>query len=187
MAGRRSSVSPTSSESTSRASNGTANGTSRQANGGRSRSSSSKATNAFNPRLIFSQILAIQCFHYLILGFIIQCNHVIFSSTVTIDRIFTDKFLNVWSVKGWADNSAILLSYIAGAVLLATIVEKSKKCLDFSVTLFLINLMVCSLYAGIPATWDWWIVHILGTIVMILLGEYLCSRRELSDIPLLDF
>jgi hypothetical protein len=48
------------------------------------------------------------------MGFIIQFNHVVFSTTVTIDRIFTDKFLNVWSVKGWADNSAILLSYIAG-------------------------------------------------------------------------
>ena len=33
---------------------------------------------------------------------------------------------------------------------------------------------------------DWWIVHILGTIVMILVGEYLCSLKELSDIPLLE-
>jgi hypothetical protein len=71
-------------------------------------------------------------------------------------------------------------------MLLNVIVEKSKKCLDFSVTLFVIHLVSCIWYAGIPNNWDWWIVHILGTIVMILLGEYLCSLRELSEIPLLE-
>lgn len=72
------------------------------------------------------------------------------------------------------------------SVLLAIIVEKSKKCLDFSVTLFLIHLVSCIWYAGMPTKLDWWIVHVLGTIVMILVGEYLCSLKELSDIPLLE-
>ena len=77
-------------------------------------------------------------------------------------------------------------SFFLSAVLLAIIVEKSKKCLDFSVTLFLIHLISCIWYAGIPGKLDWWIVHVLGTIVMILFGEYLCSLKELSDIPLLE-
>jgi protein SYS1 len=70
--------------------------------------------NDFNPKLIFSQIVAIQCFHYLFLGFIFQVNHVFFSTAVTIDRIFTGKYLNLWSIEGWADNAAILFSYIFG-------------------------------------------------------------------------
>jgi hypothetical protein len=68
----------------------------------------------FDPKLIFSQIVAIQSFHYLFLGFIFQVNHVIFNTTVTIDRLFTGKYLNLWSMKGWADNAAILLSYLFG-------------------------------------------------------------------------
>lgn len=72
------------------------------------------------------------------------------------------------------------------AVLLAIIVEKSKKCLDFSVTLFIIHLCICTAYDGMPGTWDWWIANVLGTIIMILLGEYVCSLREMSDIPLLQ-
>ena len=68
---------------------------------------------------------------------------------------------------------------------MAVIVEKSKKVLDFSVTLFFIHFVLCILYNGFPSTWDWYIVHILASIVMILLGEYLCSRREMEDIPLL--
>lgn len=74
---------------------------------------------------------------------------------------------------------------IPRSILLVFIVEKSKKCLDFSVTLFLIHILICSIYGGFPLTWDWWIIHILGMIVMVVLGEYLCSKRELSDIPLL--
>ena len=71
------------------------------------------------------------------------------------------------------------------SLLLAIIVEKSKKCLDFSVTLFLIHIILSSIYGGFPSTWDWWIIHILGMIMMVLFGEYACSKRELSDIPLL--
>mmetsp|Transcript_30654 Transcript_30654/g.48040 ORF Transcript_30654/g.48040 Transcript_30654/m.48040 type:complete len:123 (-) Transcript_30654:107-475(-) len=72
------------------------------------------------------------------------------------------------------------------AVLLAIIVEKSKKCLDFSVTLFIIHIVTCSIYGGFPSTWDWWIIHTMGMIAMVVLGEYLCSKKELSDIPLLQ-
>jgi hypothetical protein len=78
------------------------------------------------------------------------------------------------------------IPFLHRSFLLTIIVEKSKMCLDFSVTYFLIHLVISSFYYGIPATADWWIVHIFSTIVMVLVGEYLCSLRELSDIPLLQ-
>jgi hypothetical protein len=56
----------------------------------------------------------LQCFHYLVLGIIFQCDHVIFNTTITIDRIFTDNYLGVWTWIGWIDSSAILLSYLFG-------------------------------------------------------------------------
>jgi len=108
-----------------------------------------------------------------------------FATSITMDRIFTAKFLDIWSAMGWIDNAAVLMSSFIGSLLLALIVEKSKKCLDFSVTLFLIHIVLCSIYGGFPSTWDWWIIHILGMIMMVVLGEYFCSKRELSDIPLL--
>ncbi|KAL7491167.1 hypothetical protein ACHAWT_000653 [Skeletonema menzelii] len=151
------------------------------------RSANTSSSNAqFNPRLILSQIVSLQSFHYLVLGIIFQINHVLFATSITIDRIFTTKYLDVWSAEGWIDNAAILMSSLIGAVLLAIIVEKSKKCLDFSVTLFLIHIVTCSIYGGFPSTWDWWIIHTMGMIAMVVLGEYLCSKKELSDIPLLQ-
>ena len=71
------------------------------------------------------------------------------------------------------------------AFLLTIIVEKSKKCLDFSVTYTTIHLLLCTIYNGFPASWDWWILNVLGMIIMTVLGEFLCSRLELKEIPLL--
>lgn len=71
---------------------------------------------SFNPRLIFSQMVAIQCFHYVILGVLFQINHVLYNSSITIDRIFTDKYLHLYSLQSWADNAAILISSAIGYV-----------------------------------------------------------------------
>ena len=81
-----------------------------------SSSSSSRGRNdaSFQPSLILSQILCLQCFHYLVLGLIFQINHVLYATTVTIDRIFTDEYLNVWSAYGWIDNAAVLTSCFVG-------------------------------------------------------------------------
>ena len=64
----------------------------------------------FNPRLIFSQIVALQCFHYLFLGLLFQINYVLYGKSVTIDRMFTDDYLKIWN-GGWPDAFAVFLSY----------------------------------------------------------------------------
>ena len=120
------------------------------------------------------------------LAILLQINSFLYGTTVTLDRIFTDEYVQLWHVNGWPDCCAILLASVAGSVLLTIIVEKSKKCLDFSVTLFLLHLILCTYYRGIPHKMDWWIVHVMGTIVMVVVGEYFCSRREMEDIPLLQ-
>ena len=68
----------------------------------------------FNPRLILSQIISLQSFHYVILGIIFQINHILFGTSITIDRIFTSKHLDIWSAVGWIDNSAVLFSSLIG-------------------------------------------------------------------------
>ena len=55
-----------------------------------------------------------QCFHYLVLGFMFQVNHFLYGTSVSLDRMFTDKYLKLWSLSGWADNLAVLLSSLVG-------------------------------------------------------------------------
>ena len=83
---------------------------------GSQRSSSSKTSNAFYPRLILSQIMALQSWHYFTLCAIYQMNYYIFGSAVTLDRIFTTKYLNIWTGPGWVDNAAVLISSLLGYV-----------------------------------------------------------------------
>ena len=75
-----------------------------------SRRNAAAVGKAFNPKLIFSQIVALQCFHYFILALMFQFNHLAYKNSITIDRIFTDKYLNLYTLGGWADNAAVLLS-----------------------------------------------------------------------------
>ncbi|KAF2301303.1 hypothetical protein GH714_022502 [Hevea brasiliensis] len=64
------------------------------------------------------------------------------------------------------------------------LIERAKKCLDFSATLYVIHLFICIIYGGWPSSMTWWIVNGTGLAVMALLGEYLCIRRELREIPI---
>ena len=64
------------------------------------------------------------------------------------------------------------------------VIERAKKCLDFAATLYIIHLFICIVYGGWPASVTWWVVNITGLAIMALLGEYLCIRRELKEIPI---
>lgn len=55
-----------------------------------------------------------QCFHYFLLALLFQINYVLYNKPITIDRIFTDKYVRMWDSEGWADISAILLASLAG-------------------------------------------------------------------------
>ena len=78
------------------------------------------ANNLFNPRLILSQIISLQSFHYVVLGVIFQINHVLFATSITTDRIFTAKHLDIWSASGWIDCGAVLMSSFIGWVYAVT-------------------------------------------------------------------
>ncbi|KAF6172885.1 hypothetical protein GIB67_035439 [Kingdonia uniflora] len=64
------------------------------------------------------------------------------------------------------------------------LVERAKKCLDFSATIYIIHLFICIIYGGWPYSISWWVVNGTGLAVMALLGEWLCIRRELREIPI---
>jgi hypothetical protein len=81
----------------------------------------------FNPRLIFSQIVAMQCFHYLFLGLFFQINHVLYGESITIDRMFTDKYIKIFHMNGWPDTFAVFLSYAAVGYVRIIHPNKQKK------------------------------------------------------------
>jgi hypothetical protein len=71
----------------------------------------------FHPNLITAQIVSLQCFQYLAQSILFQLNALIYkSSTATLDRIFTDKYVHLWKAQGWPDCAAIFLAALVGYV-----------------------------------------------------------------------
>ncbi|CAN1836413.1 Protein SYS1 homolog [Linum perenne] len=64
------------------------------------------------------------------------------------------------------------------------LIERSKKCLDFSATIYITHLFICLVYGGWPSSLTWWVVNITGLAVMTFLGEHLCMKRERLEIPM---
>ncbi|KAJ1460587.1 integral membrane protein S linking to the trans Golgi network-domain-containing protein [Pelagophyceae sp. CCMP2097] len=136
--------------------------------------------------LIVLQMISLQCLFYAGTGAMLATAHVLFGTSLSLDAIFSTCLKPRWAVTGsHVDVGVVLASGVVGAALLGSVVEKSRKCLDFSLTLYAVHATACLAYSSFNApTGVWWITHICALIVMIVLGEYVCSRRELRDIPL---
>ncbi|GAB4850175.1 hypothetical protein Ancab_029470 [Ancistrocladus abbreviatus] len=138
----------------------------------------------WDPWFIVAQIVCLQCLYYLTFG--------VFSAILVGSRVsrmslvyfFDFATVTASTLTGWCVIASLLLSSLAGAGCMLYLIERAKKCLDFAATLYIIHLFICTIYGGWPNSIVWWVVNIIGLGVMALLGEYLCIRRELREIPI---
>ena len=106
---------------------------------------------------------------------------------VSLDMFFSHEKIHFNSGTGWVCVLASLLAASLGACALVAVVERAKKCLDFAFTVYAFHFTICWLYGGFPDRWEWWVVEGVDLAVMAVLGEFLCMRRELSEIWVSDF
>ena len=142
----------------------------------------------FDPQLIIGQITAMQTLLYVALGaWLLLLNGLAGrpATSVGLEQIFSFRALRHDTTGGIIALAAFFINSLAGGVFLCVIVERAKKCLDFAATAHVLHLLGCTLYDGFPESWEWWIVMILNLVVMAVLGEYLCMRREMQDIPII--
>eukprot|EP00128_Syssomonas_multiformis_P011883 Colp12_sorted_trinity150504_noHs@1268 len=137
----------------------------------------------WDPILIIAQILAMQCAYYLTLGTWIQLVSKASAVKVSLGSFFRDQELLAGG-PGWLLAFIFLLNSLTSAFSLLFIVRRAKSCLDFSATVLFFHFIACVISGGFPG-FVWWVVNILGLIIMSVFGEYVCMRSELSEIPLL--
>lgn len=138
----------------------------------------------WDPWLIVAQIACLQCLHYLSLGgflWLFVGTHV---PTLTLAYFFSYEAITARTVTGWCTMLAFLCNAMAGAAFLLVIVERTKKCLDFTATLYVIHTFLCVVWGGVPVTLIWWVLNGVCLVLMTVLGEWLCMRREQREIPL---
>uniref|UniRef100_K3XKY8 Protein SYS1 homolog n=1 Tax=Setaria italica TaxID=4555 RepID=K3XKY8_SETIT len=132
----------------------------------------------------FPPIVCLQCLYYLALGLSMSLLVGTRVPRLTLLYFFDFATLTPRTPTGWCAIASFLLAAVAGAGFMLYVIERAKKCLDFAATLYIIHLFICIVYGGWPASVTWWVVNIAGLAIMALLGEYLCIRRELKEIPI---
>ncbi|KAF7492688.1 Protein SYS1 -like protein [Sarcoptes scabiei] len=140
----------------------------------------------WDPVLISSQIVAIQCCFYSGLGLVLFILSHLFGFRITLDLIFNHQIVSFVNLLGIGVTLSFLITSSLSSITLYFIVHRAKKCLDFSLTLFLIHCLIVWFYMGqFPFSFSWWLLIIVSITLMCCLGEYVCLKSELKDIPLL--
>lgn len=141
------------------------------------------AKKVFQPALIVLQIIALQCFYYLAMGLLWGVAHIVFDQPLAMNRFFTSEYTGFGSWSGWCNTVCTIVSGIFGAYFLSIIVERAKRCVDFTFTLFFIHIISCTCFLEFPLGWEWWLLQVVTSVLMATLGEYWCSLQELKEIP----
>jgi len=141
-------------------------------------------TSVWDPFLIICQIITMQSVFYLSLGIFLVVFGWLGNILVSLDQFLSFEEITIHSSGGLATILSFLATSIVGAVALLIVVERAKKCLDFAATMHIIHLVLCLCYSGFPTNWLWWLLMLSTMVVTAVLGEYLCWRREMREIPL---
>ncbi|KAJ7951803.1 Protein SYS1 like [Quillaja saponaria] len=141
----------------------------------------------WDPWLIVAQIVCLQCLYYLTLGAFLGILVGTRVSRMSLVYFFDYATITTSTVTGWFVIASFLLSSLAGAGYMIFVIERAKKCLDFSATVYIIHLFICIIYGGWPSSITWWVVIGTGIAVMALLGFHLCINRELREIRIPRF
>lgn len=86
---------------------------------------------------------------------------------------------------GRLSTMSFVLNALTCALGLLYFIRRGKQCLDFTVTVHFFHLLGCWFYSSrFPLALTWWLVQAVCIALMAVIGEYLCMRTELKEIPL---
>ena len=67
----------------------------------------------------------------------------------------------------------------------AFIIEKANKCLDYTLTIFIIHVVIVCFYTGrFPFSLEWWLSNFAIILVTVVLAEFVLMRIEQQEIKL---
>ncbi|KAJ6635501.1 Protein SYS1 like [Pseudolycoriella hygida] len=138
----------------------------------------------WDPIILISQIIAMQCLLYVSLGFLMFLMDEIGGANHTLDHLFQYHEIHVTDVGGRLVICAFVLNSMIGALALWFIVRRTKLCLDFCCTFHIFHLFICWWFnSSFPWTFSWWLLNCVCATIMCAIGEILCLKTELKEIP----
>ncbi|XP_002121739.2 LOW QUALITY PROTEIN: protein SYS1 homolog [Ciona intestinalis] len=142
-------------------------------------------SSVWDPPLIVSQMITMQCIYYTTLGLVSALVMLVIHNQPSLHYVFDTDVFHISAKVNQLVLVSHLLNSLLGAVALWMLAWRAKQCLDFACTLHLFHFMCCWIYTGhFPTSLMWWLVQLLCIILMVVTGEYLCFKSDMKDIPL---
>jgi hypothetical protein len=139
----------------------------------------------WDPVLIIAQIIALQSVFYISLGGCVSLVDFLVGSHRSLDHLFVYQMTSLRDLHGKLLMTASLVNALLGGLSLWYIVQRTRQCWDFATTVFLIHVIVSICVNGnIASSASWWLTTVVGTVLMTVVGEFLCMRTEMKAIPL---
>lgn len=138
----------------------------------------------FDPKFILTQIWVLQSGFYLVQFFILVVLNGFFGLKNDLGIIFSDEAIMVQDAYSlvWILTNILALPFTCAGIVF--IVERTHKCLDFTLTIYIIHLLLILIYSGFPFNLIWWGFHGILISVTVLISEYFCMKIEQQEITL---
>lgn len=136
----------------------------------------------FDPIYIVLQIITLQSLFYLLYVFVVVSLDGIFSIRPALSQILSSTAVIPDSLKGIVGFSAFIITCASSSLLFYYVIERSRLCLDFALTLLIIHiLIITAITRRIPISILFYLCISCGLFIMTVLSEYACYRREVRD------
>ena len=137
----------------------------------------------WDPLLICSQMLVLQCCFYAQFGLFLVLFHYLLDTRLSLSLLLDGDLIQLGRSDGWTPVMAELCTAVVASYPVLLVVGRAKRCLDFCATLYLFHYLTCVAYSGIPSSWQYYLVLAVSVAVSVLLSEWLCMHEELKWIP----
>ncbi|KAK8803247.1 hypothetical protein WA158_000941 [Blastocystis sp. Blastoise] len=146
----------------------------------------------WDPLYIILQICALQSWFYFIWTFIHSLVYILFNfrQYLVVNVLFSEElFIFILSFlfddsaqAAWITTIELIVTCTIMSYIVMLIVERTKFCLDFCSTIFIIHLMFTIIIHGLPLSKLWWMVYVLSFVYFTSLSEKLCNQQEMQEI-----
>lgn len=129
----------------------------------------------WDPQLIVAQIICIQATFYSVQTILVF----LFSNEPSLEQIFDGQPTRFTTI-------VQMLSACICGVAFRPIVEKSRQCLDFAITLHFWNFVSVFFYTRRYRSihFAWWFLQLISVSLCTVIGEFFCMQKESAEIQL---
>lgn len=138
----------------------------------------------WDPVMIVSQICTLQSSFYFTLSLWVFLFDVAQGQPRSLYQLFSYQSLITSTSQGKFLIAAFLCNAVSCSVFLWYVVQRTKLCLDFTCTLYLVHILACWHWNGhLPTSISWWFFNLVCVTLTCVSSEFLCMRTELKAIP----